>query len=78
MKLQRPFRPDARPNRRRPATRGMATIIFIMLMAIMMILVTAEMRALIHLRQEVKLLEKQQTQRLNAPPTHPAAVAPAP
>ena len=44
---------------------GMATLIFIVLLAIMMILVTAESRALIQLHAEVKLLEKQQTKRLN-------------
>ena len=43
---------------------GMATLIFIALLAIMMILVTAESRALIHLRREVKLLEQQQMKRL--------------
>jgi hypothetical protein len=47
---------------------GMATILFIALLAIMMILVTAEARALIHLRREVKFLEQQQIKRLNHPP----------
>jgi hypothetical protein len=47
---------------------GMATILFIALLAIMMILVTAEARALIHLRHEVKFLEQQQIKRLNNPP----------
>jgi hypothetical protein len=45
--------------------RGMATVIFIALLAIMLILVTAESRALIQLRHEVKLLQKQQIKRLN-------------
>ncbi len=48
----------------------MATVLFIALLAIMMILVTAEARALIHLRREVKLLEQQQIKRLNAMPTN--------
>ena len=45
--------------------RGMATVVFMALLAIMMILVTAEARALIQLRREVKLMQKQQIQRLN-------------
>lgn len=49
---------------------GMATIIFIALLAIMMILVTAETRSLIHLRREVKFLEQQQIKRLNGSPTN--------
>lgn len=51
----------------------MATVIFIALLAIMMILVMAESRALFHLRQEVKLLEQKQIQRLNNPPTNAVA-----
>jgi hypothetical protein len=54
---------------------GMATVIFIALLAIMMILVTAESRALIHLRQEVKFWEQQQIKRLNPPHTNVTAVA---
>ena len=46
--------------------RGMATVVFIALLAIMLILVTAESRALLHLRREVKFLEQQQIKRLNA------------
>jgi hypothetical protein len=49
---------------------GMATVLFIALLAIMMILVTAEARALIQLRHEVKLMEQQQTKRLNNSPTN--------
>jgi len=49
---------------------GLATILFIALLAIMLILVTAEARALIQLRREVKLLEQQQIKRLNASPTN--------
>ena len=48
----------------------MATVLFIALLAIMMILVTAEARALIQLRHEVKLMEQQQTKRLNNSPTN--------
>jgi hypothetical protein len=49
---------------------GSATVIFIALLAIMMILVSAEARALFHLRCEVKLLEQQQMKRLNIPSTN--------
>ena len=56
-----------RPNN---SERGMATVIFIALLAIMLILVTAESRALIRLHREVKLLESQQIKRLNGPQTN--------
>jgi hypothetical protein len=49
---------------------GMATVIFIALLAIMMILITAESRALLQLRREVRFIERQQLQRLNAPATN--------
>ncbi len=45
---------------------GLITVVFITLLAIMMILVMAESRALIHLRRETKFLEQQQIKRLNA------------
>jgi hypothetical protein len=54
----------------RKGERGMATVIFIALLAIMMILVTAESRALFNLHREVKLLEQQQVKRLNAMQTN--------
>lgn len=54
---------------------GMATVLFIALLAIMMILVTAESRALIQLRREVKLIERQQVKRLNALSTNTIASA---
>jgi hypothetical protein len=47
----------------------MGTVLFIALLAIMMILVTAETRSLIQLRRDLKLLEQHQVQRLNGPPT---------
>jgi cell division protein FtsN len=55
--------------RTRPKFRedGMATLIFIALLAIMMILVTAELRSLAHLKREVQFLERQQIKRLNHP-----------
>jgi hypothetical protein len=53
--------------------RGMATVIFIALLAIMLVLVTVESRALIRLHREVKLLEQQQIKRLNGPQTNTVA-----
>ncbi|MGC9940997.1 MAG: hypothetical protein ABSE48_04135 [Verrucomicrobiota bacterium] len=50
---------------RKHGENGMATLIFITLLAIMMILVTAEARALNHLHREVKYLEQQQIKRHN-------------
>ena len=58
----------------RAGERGMATVIFIALLAIMMILVTAESRALFHLHREVKFLEQQQIKRLNAPATNTVSI----
>ena len=52
----------------------MASVVFIALLAIMMILVTAESRALIQLRREVKFLQKQQIERLNLSQTNSVVV----
>jgi hypothetical protein len=49
---------------------GFATLIFIVLLAIMLILVTAESSALFHLHREVKFLEQQQIKRLDASQTN--------
>ena len=49
---------------------GMATLMFIVLLSIMLILVTTESGALFHLHREVKLLEQQQIKRLNASQTN--------
>ena len=62
------------PGTPRQSEGGMATIIFITLLAIMLILVTAESRALFQLHREVKLLEQQQLKRLNAPATNTVAI----
>jgi hypothetical protein len=58
----------------RKGERGMATVIFIALLAIMMILVTAESRSLFSLHREVKLLEQQQIKRLDNLQTNSVAV----
>jgi len=55
----------------------MATFVCIALLAIMLILVTAESSALFHLHREVKFLERQQIKRLKASQTNlTARVAP--
>jgi len=61
-------------NPARAGERGMATLIFIVLLAIMLILVTAESSALFHLHREVKFLEQQQIKRLDASQTNSVAV----
>jgi hypothetical protein len=58
------------PGVPRRSEGGMITVIFIALLAIMMILVTANSRVLIHLRREVKFMEQQQIKRLNASTTN--------
>ena len=62
-------------NPSRKSENGMATVVFIALLLIMMILVTAESRALIQLHREVKLLEQQQIKRLDGSSTN--AITPA-
>ena len=43
----------------------MATLIFITLLTIMMMLVMAELRCVVRLHREVKFLEQQQIKRMN-------------
>ena len=66
MKIQRPFKLPSHKA-------GSATVIFLALLAIMVILVAAESRALTQLRQEEKFLEQQQVKRLNSSPTNAMA-----
>jgi len=54
----------------RGSERGMATLIFIVLLSIMLVLVMAESSALFHLHREMQLLEQQQIKRLNASQTN--------
>ncbi len=65
--------------RRQHRDSGMATLVFITLLAIMMILVMAELRCIVHLRREIKFMEQQQIKRLNRQPAPapPAGSAPA-
>jgi hypothetical protein len=72
MKIRLPTQAFAlRPPER--GERGMVTVIFIALLAIMMILVMVESSSLIRLHREVKLLEQQQIKRLNSSPTSPVS-----
>ena len=73
MKIQRQnfTRGPGKPKR---SEGGMATMLLIGLLAIMMILVTAESSALFHLHREVKFLEQQQIRRLDASQTNSVAV----
>jgi hypothetical protein len=57
---------------------GMASLIFITLLTIMMILVMAELHCVVHLKREVKFLEQQQIKRLNLATAPLAKGAPAP
>lgn len=57
----------------RKIQQGSATLVFITLLGIMMILVTVEARALFQLRRELNFLEQQQIKRLNPPPASPEA-----
>ena len=56
-------------NFRRQQQRGTATIIFTILLAIMMILILAEGRAMSQLHQEQRQLEQRQIHRLTHLPT---------
>jgi hypothetical protein len=55
MKIQRPSRPKSES--------GLVTLLFVVLLTIMMILITAESRSLYNLHRDVKLLEQQQAKR---------------
>jgi hypothetical protein len=67
MKILNPFGGLVAPKR---SEGGSITLVFVVLLTIMMILVTAEVRALNNLHREVKFLEKQQIKRLNGSPTN--------
>ena len=54
----------------RESERGMATLIFIVLLSIMLVLVMAESSALFHLHREMQMLERQQIKRLDASQTN--------
>ena len=73
MKIQ-PDNFNRGPGAPRRSEDGMATMLLIGLLAIMMIIVTAESSALFHLHREVKFLEQQQIKRLDASQTNATAV----
>jgi len=62
------------PGASRRSERGMATLIFIVLLSIMLVLVMAESGALFHLHREVKFLEQQQIKRLDTSQTNSVAM----
>ncbi len=60
------------PSARRKE-QGMATLVLIILLAIMTILIMAEARALAHLREDIKLVEQHQIKQLANPATNSTA-----
>lgn len=65
------------PNHRQS---GSAVLIMITLLAVMLLLLTANSSALLHLHRELKLLDQRQVERLNASQTNvvTSVLAPAP
>jgi hypothetical protein len=61
----------SRPHRQ----SGSTVLIFITLLAIMLMLVTANDSALLHLHRELKLLDQRQIKRLNASQTNATTTA---
>ena len=57
---------------------GSVVLIFITLLAIMMILVTADSKVLSNLHREIKSLERQQVSRLNASQTNTIVIVESP
>ena len=54
---------------------GSAVLIFITLLAIMLMLITANSSTLLHLHRELKLLDQRQVERLNASQTNATTTA---
>jgi len=54
---------------------GSAVLLFITLLAIMLMLITANSSALLHLHRELKLLDQRQIKRLNASQTNATTTA---
>jgi hypothetical protein len=53
---------------------GSAVLIFVTLLAIMLMLITANSSALLHLHHELKLLDRRQVERLNASQTNTTTI----
>ena len=66
---------DLSPRRRQD---GSTVLVLITLLVIMVMLATANSKALFHLHREIKLLETRQIQRLNASQTNTMTVAESP
>ena len=60
---------------RRHRQSGSAVVIFITLLAIMLMLITANSSTLLHLHRELKLLDQRQVERLNASQTNATTTA---
>lgn len=58
-----------------PSQRGMITVVFIALLAIMMVLLMVESSAVLRLHREIKLQEHRQMERLSGPQTNVVHVA---
>ena len=54
---------------------GSATVVFVALLAIMVILAAVNGRALFRLHREVKFMEQQQIRRLNTAPTNTVVIS---
>jgi hypothetical protein len=63
---------------KRSQQNGSAVLVFITLLAIMMILVTANSKALFFLDQDIKLVEQRQIERLNASQTNTVSITESP
>jgi hypothetical protein len=55
-----------RPRRARAEERGMAVVVMLILMAILMMFVASNVRTLVQLKQEIRLVERKQIHRLEA------------
>jgi len=61
-----------RPRRARAEEHGMAVVVMLILMAILMLFVASNVRTLVQLKQEIRLVERKQIRRLEADArTHP-------
>ena len=58
------------PGASKRSEDGMATLILIVLLAVMLVFVAAESSSLLHLRSELQMLERRQIQRLDASQTN--------
>jgi len=64
-----------KPFSRKRKERGMMTLVFMVLLTILVIVVTVNVRTLVRLRAEEKLIEQGQVERLTASQTNAVAAA---